>query len=73
MANPVEGIENPTRIWCKVMKENSTAESEPAPEPQEFSVERLAGRVGARARAKSAFAEPIGRGSVTIVPVAKIR
>ncbi len=55
------------------MTENSTAESEPAADSQKFSVERLAGRIGARARATSVFGEPIERGNMTIVPVAKIR
>jgi uncharacterized spore protein YtfJ len=54
------------------MKENLETETESGSELTS-SVERLAARIGARARAASVFGEPIERGSVTIVPVAKIR
>lgn len=36
-------------------------------------VDRLAERIGGRANAKAVFGEPIERGGVTVIPVAKVR
>jgi len=36
-------------------------------------VDRLAERIGGRANAKAVFGEPVERGGVTVIPVAKVR
>ena len=41
--------------------------------PLDRFLDRLAERIGARANVKAVFAEPIERGELTIVPVARIR
>jgi len=41
--------------------------------PLDRFLDRLAERIGARANVKAVFAEPIERGEVTIVPVARVR
>jgi uncharacterized spore protein YtfJ len=41
--------------------------------PEEGLLERLADRVGAHASIRAVFGEPIVRGDLTIVPVARIR
>ena len=55
------------------MHDHSETEAEVAPILETSSVERLAVRLGAKARAASVFGEPIERGNITIVPVAKVR
>jgi len=41
--------------------------------PLSTFVDRLAERVGGRANAKAVFADPVERGGVTVIPVAKVR
>ena len=44
-----------------------------ATQPADRLVERLAEMVGAKANVKAAFGEPVARGDVTVVPVARVR
>jgi hypothetical protein len=53
----------------------ATAEATAAAEggPLDRALERLAERFGARARVQAVFGEPIQKGEVTVVPVARVR
>jgi len=50
-----------------------TASTPPPPPPPVRLVERLADRLGSSAHATAVFGEPIERGGVTVIPVAKAR
>ena len=42
-------------------------------EPLDKMLERIAERIGAQANVKAVFGEPIQRGDVTVIPVARLR
>jgi uncharacterized spore protein YtfJ len=44
-----------------------------APQPMDTILDRLGERIGAQASVKAVFGEPIERGDVTVIPVARVR
>jgi uncharacterized spore protein YtfJ len=44
-----------------------------APQPMDKILDRLGERLGAQATVKAVFGEPIERGDVTVIPVARVR